>query len=250
MGPDTRDGRDLGGAVVTMKPYYEHAGITIYHGDCLEVLPGLEKVDLVLTDPPYGIGEYENTREHVTPRFLEVAKVAIAFGYPKTIVRWCMESGRLPEAWLVWWPSNAGVKCSRGGTSYTVETEHIAVWGKPSGALPRQPKSTRAIDPAAYKKQPDRRGGDVLRDASPGVGFNSHLRQHPNEKPCSLMKSLAMLGGGTTILDPFMGSGTTLVAAKQLNRRAIGIEIEEKYCEVAAKRLSQEVFDFGDSSQR
>jgi DNA modification methylase len=82
--------------------------------------------------------------------------------------------------------------------------------------------------------------GDVWTDAAPGLAFNSHRRLHPNEKPLDLMARLIQPTTGT-ILDPFMGSGTTLRAAKDLGRKAIGIEIEERYCEIAAERLAQEV---------
>jgi site-specific DNA-methyltransferase (adenine-specific) len=227
-----------------MQPYYDHDGITIYHGDCREVLPGLEKVDLVLTDPPYGFGYYETDKAINGAVFIGLANLTCAFGYPETIAQWCIDVGQAPDAWLVWWPSNAGCKASRGGYSYTRETEHIAVWGKPGGALPRTRKSTRAIDPKAYGCLLDRRSPDVLQHPAPGLAFNSHLRRHPNEKPVPLMKSLLAFLGSGLVLDPFMGSGTTLRAAKDLGRRAIGIEIEERYCEIAAKRLSQGVLPF------
>jgi site-specific DNA-methyltransferase (adenine-specific) len=85
--------------------------------------------------------------------------------------------------------------------------------------------------------------GDVWRDPSPGAGHNFHLRQHPNEKPLSLMGNLVQLcsNPGDLVLDPFCGSGTTLVAAKAAGRRAVGVEIEEQYCQIAAERCSQEV---------
>jgi DNA modification methylase len=87
------------------------------------------------------------------------------------------------------------------------------------------------------------RAGDVWRDPSPGLGFNHAERLHPNEKPLSLMVKLVALCSreGELVVDPTMGSGTTLRAAKDLGRRAIGIDLVEANCEIAAKRLRQEV---------
>ena len=203
-----------------MKPYYEHAGITIYHGDCREVLPGLEKVDLVLTDPPYGVGKAEWDEKipewwttecnSLAPLVMIISGIAGMFEYPK------------PD-WVASFHRPGGKKRAKGGGFNNWDP--VLIYGKNPLILDSR------LFPSAVEK--DKSG-------------------HPCQKPLAALLWLASEATNemSTILDPFMGSGTTLVAAKQLNRRAIGIEIEEKYCEVAAKRLSQEVFDFGDSSQR
>lgn len=208
-----------------MKPYYEHAGITIYHGDCREVLPSLETADLLLTDPPYGISYEHGARKdglklgfdghsivgddsHFDPRFLlDCCVMAIIWGANHF-------SSLLPDSrgWLVW-DKREGIApndqsdCEMAWTNFlTVARLYSRYWN----------------------------GG--------GIGEE---RYHVNQKPIKLMQwAIKLADGCDSVLDPFMGSGTTLRAAKDLRLPAIGIEIEEKYCEIAAKRLSQEVMDF------
>jgi DNA modification methylase len=220
-----------------LTPYYEQDGITIYHGDCREMLPTLRAHALV-TDPPFGIalgngdkrpnhglakrgyGLYDDTlkafRETVVPGIrgaLDVTDRGAVFMAGKRL--W-----ELPMAAAV-----GGVFC-------------------PS-AMGRNPWGFASLWPVAfYGVAPDQNAGAcraiVLR--STDVAEQS---DHPCPKPVRWMTWLVSLASrvGETVLDPFMGSGTTLVAAKNLGRRAIGIEIEERYCEIAAKRLAQGVLD-------
>ena len=202
-----------------MKPYYEHNGITIYHGDCREILPEIGKVDLVLTDPPYGLNFKMNG-----------GTWGIKYGH-SDMAKWdYVVSQETIELIL-----NKGITAIVWGANhYVVPASRCwLVWEKPF--MP-----TLSDCELAYTNI----------DA-PAKSYN-HNREsskyHPTEKPLLLMKWCIDIADkhhiAGTILDPFMGSGTTLVAAKQLGRRAIGIELEEKYCEIAAKRLGQEVFNF------
>lgn len=211
-----------------MKPYYEHQGIQIFHGDCREVLPSLGSVELVLTDPPYGIGYIHGVgggclarstnfadvpvrgdSEPFDPTFLLNARTAILWGANHY-------ANRLPNSpcWLVW--------DKREGMCVNDQADCELAW-------------TSLDSPARLKRH---YWNGMLKASERG-----EPRIHPTQKPVELMKWCLGFADGI-ILDPFMGSGTTLRAAKDLGRRAIGIEIEEKYCEIAAKRLSQEVFSF------
>ena len=229
------------------EPYYQDDLATIYHGDCrdFETCPAV-----LITDPPYGFDAYASDQDVgglTLAAFVRAAPCAAIFGYPETLVVWCVEGGLRPTEWVTWWPTN---KPSARTTLLPREVECVAVFGDPPGAgrlfRPRSADAmTRRIHVARGNDPESCRLGDVWREASPGIGFNGHLRLHPNEKPVAVMRRLVELcsNPGDLILDPFMGSGTTLRAAKDLGRRAVGIEIEERYCEIAARRCAQEVLD-------
>lgn len=206
-----------------MTPYYQDDACTIYHGDCLEILPQLDRVDLVLTDPPYGIGwncDYSGWIKHgpnaqggdsrrsypnvygddkpFDPTFL--------LGFPKVIV-WgatCFLQ-HLPSGSLLVWHKRHSTFLAQAEAAWMNSGYGVYVFEEPVECMQAE-------------------------------------RVHPTQKPLNLMKwCIDKSSASGCILDPFMGSGTTLRAAKDLGRKAIGIEIEEKYCEIAVKRLAQEV---------
>jgi site-specific DNA-methyltransferase (adenine-specific) len=187
-----------------MTPYYQDQWVQIFLGDCREILPSLPKVDCVVTDPPYPGYDYSWP---VTP-ITELPKcLAFYFWMPLLVFP------LIPTAMHVWSKANVNIgDAERYELIYEVN-------GK-SGCC-------------------------VFRNSAINCEMNAIINgdkffNHPTQKPIKLMKRLVKRTEGL-ILDPFMGSGTTLRAAKDLGRKAIGIEIEEKYCEIAAKRMSQDV---------
>lgn len=207
-----------------MTPYYQDDWVTIYHGDCREILPALPKVDLVLTDPPYGIGRLMKGGRN-TGHWNQLSE-----GNP-----WDMETPDLSEI--------------------LNKSEHLVIWGGNYFALPPSRCWLAWVKLNAVPTQSYMELAWTNIDA-PARCFEwasggAYKREHPTQKPLELMTwCINHIDGYIKkfaepfILDPFMGSGTTLRAAKDLNRKAIGIEIEEKYCEIAAKRMQQEVFNF------
>ncbi len=205
------------------KPYYEDESVRIYHGDCREILPLLEPVDLVLTDPPYGIG-YVHGAEYGpnASKFNDMPVVGDDVPFDprpllvfKNIILWGANhyADKLPPSggWLIW-----DKRCM---TVVNDQSDCEMAW--------TNIRNTARI----YYHVWDgfRRGSE-----------KDIPRVHPTQKALGLMRwCLELQPDAHTILDPFMGSGTTLRAAKDLGRKAIGIEIEEKYCEIAAKRMSQ-----------
>jgi len=211
-----------------MKPYYQDDYVTIYHGDCREILPHLPKVDLVLTDPPYGIGEASG-RNHGPRNGRARERDYGARRWDDTpidddLMRDIRDAGK--RACI--WGGNYYSHLFCGGPSWLV-------WDKEnSGDFADGELAWTNYGSAVRIKRHMWNG--MLR-------LNNERRDHPTQKPLDVMLWALKLcpGEPQTILDPFMGSGTTLRAAKDLQRRAIGIEREERYCEIAAQRMAQEV---------
>lgn len=223
-----------------MTPYYEHAGITIYHGDCRELLPSIQSVRLVVTDPPYVFGIASTAQEGKSGGWGDLMNSSIWYE------SWLNEAKRLTKneqgaAWVFnSWRSFPVLARAAYGVSWPIES--LMVWDKewigPGGQRGLRP----SYELAALFAQPDfaiaNRGiPDIWRSKWSSIKPNGH----PAEKPAALLRRIVSESGGGLVLDPFMGSGTTLVAAKAEGHPAIGIEIEERYCEIAAKRLEQEV---------
>jgi site-specific DNA-methyltransferase (adenine-specific) len=226
-----------------MKPYYEDtkAGIVIYHGDCREVLPELPSVDLVLTDPPYVFGIASTADEGKAGGWGDLMNSAQFYAVILREFKRLL-SGKSGAAWVFnSWRSFPVLARAAYEAQWGIES--LMVWDKcwigPGGTRGLRP-SYEVI--ALFATQGFAIGNRGIPDIArfPWDPSKRHW-EHSAEKPSKLCEFLITESGGETILDPFMGSGTTLRAAKDLGRKAIGIEIEERYCEIAAKRLSQEV---------
>lgn len=204
-----------------MKPYYEQDGITIYHGDCREILPYLRRAGLVLTDPPYGVGvnygSFDDTPENVKRLVTSVMPLCIGAGRRVALTCGTRQICYYPEpTWILCWLNRAGSYCNPWGFTCW---QPILVYGK---------------DPYLERSMGSR--PDIIEHSE-----TAEKNGHPVPKPINLWKKIMLRVSHTddSVIDPFMGSGTTLVAAKHLGRRAIGIEIEQKYCDIAIERLAQ-----------
>jgi site-specific DNA-methyltransferase (adenine-specific) len=205
-----------------MKPYYSENGITIYHGDCRDVLPSLGRFDLLLTDPPYGLGDKWKGDG------------------------WASDFGKLWNNGTPDWDRSVFDGLEK------IEANDKVIWGGNYYALPptnswllwdKMQKHTGSEAEMAWTTtgKPVR----IYRMSRVQAYCGNDAKVHPTQKPVGLMQwCLSFFPDAQTILDPFMGSGTTLLAARLEGRQATGIEINERYCEAAAKRLSQGVFEF------
>jgi DNA modification methylase len=221
-------------------PYYDEAGITIYHGDCAQVLPFLDPVDLLLTDPPYGIGAARKGRGG--KRNGNAAAASKDYGDSdwddRTPAPWVLESAM----------SAARLQVIFGGNYFGLPpAKGWLVWDKNNGEnnyADAELAWTNIDTPVRLMKWT---WHGMIQE---NMGAAKEARVHPTQKPLAVMSwAIRLAGDVSTILDPFMGSGTTLVAAKNMGKRAIGIEREEKYCEIAVRRLAQQsLFQYEQSN--
>ena len=204
-----------------MIPYYQDDLVTIYHGDCREWMP---ESDVIVTDPPYGIAAVHRNGK-TGGRGLAENRVYIPVHD---------DDKPMDMAWLI---AKPGRKVIFGADHFEHPIGRLLVWDKRDGLASNNFADAEVAwdsEPGTVRLYRHRQMG-MLSDGMGDIG-----RVHPTQKPEAVMRWLLGMTTGT-ILDPFMGSGSTLVAAKSLGRKSIGIEIEERYCEIAAQRCSQEV---------
>jgi len=245
-----------------IKPYYEEENIIIYNNDCLDIFPQLESgsTDLILTDPPYNISQKGKTfRDYRSGKSSDINMDFGEWDYGFKIIPFLEESKRVlnNSGSVIVWTSEQLYGEYRKWFAENMYPKQLLVWVKtnpiPQFRLVGYRQATELLFWALkYKNTKDNPNFLFQKQKemvnvfyAPIVGGNERT-EHPTQKPLSINKEIikrhCKMGG--LVLDPFLGSGTTARACKDLGRRCIGIEISQEYCDIAIKRLGQEVFDF------
>ena len=241
-----------------MRPYYQDRCVTIYHGDCREVLPRLRRADVVIADPPYGVTSLDWDVPvadwlHLLPsnslwcfgsmRFFMTQQFA-GWAYAQEVI-WEKHNGSIFHADRFRRVHEFSVQFYRGSWAdvwkrpvYTRDATARTVRRK------KRPTHSGHIESSSYVSHDG--GPRLMRSVLKVRSCHGHA-QHPTQKPLGIVRPLIEYScpPDGSVLDPFMGSGTTLRAAKDLGRKAIGIEIEERYCEIAADRLMKRTSETG-----
>lgn len=208
-----------------MTPYYQDELITIYHGDCLEILPGLVGIQSIVTDPPYGISLETDYKSNGRDGLAQNKDYPPIYGDNESF----NPSHLLGFGNIILW----------GGNHYADKLPAFGgwlVWDKRDGINPNDQSDCELawMNKDCAVRCLSHRWQGMIKASERGIP-----RQHPTQKPVALMRwCIQQIKQPGLICDPYTGSGSTLVAAKQLGLKAIGIEIVEDYCRVAADRVS------------
>jgi hypothetical protein len=223
-------------------PYYQDETVTLYHGDCREITAWLA-ADVLVTDPPYGRawkqGDTRSGRGGVSDAHAGIAN----------------DNGtEARDEALALWGDRPAIVFGDLLLAPPIGTKHVLIYNKGSGSgFTGAVGGYRRNVEAVYLLNRGHGSGlggrsAVLSTAASAGGILARTTGHPHTKPVDLMMRIIDAAPVGTIADPFAGSGSTLIAAKLSDRSSIGVELEERYCEVIAKRLSQGVLDFGASA--
>lgn len=215
-------------------PYYQDDLVTLYHGDCREITAWLD-ADVLVTDPPYGMA------------------FSSSWATEKRVIA-NDDSPRVRDMALELWGNRPAAVFGTWRVSKPPSARQVLVWDKTDGVGPGMGDLGAAFGTSHeeiyllgdWRKRVARRGSVIRTSCAMGNPSGLVARSgHPTPKPVSLMEILVASASDGVIADPFAGSGSTLVAARNLGRKAIGVELEERYCEITAKRLDQMCIDFG-----
>ena len=231
-------------------PYYQDEWVTLYHGDCLDVMRALPdaSVGAVLTDPPYNARTHAKSRTN-TPQGEFASGIDFTAMSPKTLRFALAECGRVSRGWVVATLAYQHAVELEASPPDGLRVLRIGVWVKPD-PMPQitGDRPAQGWEAIAYMHRSDVRskwsGGGKHGNYILSSGRNEG---HPTTKPIGMLRDMVrrFTEPGETVLDPFAGSGTTLRAAVDEGRRAIGVEIDAKYCAIAASRMPQGALDFG-----
>jgi site-specific DNA-methyltransferase (adenine-specific) len=212
-----------------VNPYYKDKQVTIYHGDCREIVPTLGHFDLMLTDPPYGMEFVSNHRS------IKYAPIVNDDAFPvETIVSFIKQVDRA-----------AYVFCRWDNISQMPKPKSVLAWVKNNWSMgDLKHEHGRQWEACCFYPQANHEFIKRIPDVITCERTGNNL--HPTEKPEGVLLTILKANVGETILDPFAGSGTTGRAAKDIGRKAVLIELDERYCEIAARRMTQMVLPFVD----
>jgi len=223
-----------------ISPYYQDDRCTIYHGDCLEIMKSITPVDVIITDPPYNIGYYYDNYndnidedEYFSNLELVCKPPLVMINYPENILRFAWQTEMFPEEMVAWVYNTNTHKQWRTIAWFGIKPDFSRCGQKYKN--PDDKRIIKLIDSGREARLYDWWFINQVKNVS------REKTEHPCQIPEEIYRRIILITTkeNDLIFDPYMGSGTALIAAKSLGRRAIGIEISEFYCKIAARRLAQ-----------